>query len=90
MIAAEVSTAAPDFSHLRPMLETALRELEQAGVTDTPTVAVADAAYWNEQHMDHVTGKHGIQVLIPPDTPASAKENDLAGAADATHSCAAC
>ena len=31
-------------------------------------VAVADAGYWNEQHMDHVTGEHGIQVLIPPDS----------------------
>jgi hypothetical protein len=30
-------------------------------VTDTPTVAVAvaDAQYWNEQHMDDVTGSTG-------------------------------
>jgi transposase len=68
VIAAEVSTNAADFSHLRPMLETALAELDQAGVTETPTVAVADAQYWNEQHMDHVTAEHGIQVLIPPDS----------------------
>ena len=68
VIAAEISTAAADFAHLRPMVETALRELEQAGVTGKPTVAVADAQYWNEQHMDDVTGQHGIQVLIPPDS----------------------
>jgi transposase len=68
VIAAEISTAAADFSHLRPLIEAALGELEQAGETETPTVAVADAQYWNEQHMDDVTAEHGIQVLIPPDS----------------------
>ena len=68
VIAAEISTNPADFSHLRPMIETALIELEQAGVTDKPTVAVADAQYWNERHMDHVVGEHGIQVLILPDS----------------------
>jgi transposase len=67
-IAAEITTDAPDFSQLRPMIDTALRELQAAGVSEKPTVAVADAQYWNEQHMDHVTGEHGIQVLIPPDS----------------------
>jgi DDE family transposase len=66
VIAAEISTNPADFSHLRSMIETALDELEQAGVTEKPTVAVADAQYWNEQHMDAVTGQHGIQVLILP------------------------
>ena len=68
VIAAEISTNPADFSHLRPMIETALSELEQAGVTDKPDVVVADAQYWNEQHMDHVTAERGIQVLIPPDS----------------------
>ena len=68
VVAAEISTNPADFSHLRPMIETALSELEQAGVTDKPTVAVADAQYWNEQHIDHVVAEHGIQVLIPPDS----------------------
>jgi hypothetical protein len=36
--------------------------------TEKSTVAVADAQYWNEQHMDDVTAEHGIQVLIPPDS----------------------
>jgi hypothetical protein len=35
-------------------------------VSEKPTIAVADAQSWNEQHMDHVTA--GIQVLIPPDS----------------------
>jgi transposase len=68
VIAAEISTAAGDFSHLRPMIEAALGELKQAGETEKPAVAVADAQYWNEQHMDDVTSEHGIQVLIPPDS----------------------
>jgi hypothetical protein len=68
VIAAEISTAAGDFSHLRPMIEAGLSELERAGGTEKPTVAVADAQYWNEQHMDDVTAEHGIQVLIPPDS----------------------
>jgi transposase len=68
VIAAEITTNAPDFSHLRPMIETALEELAQAGVTEKPTVALADAQYWNEQHMDHLVTEHGIQVLIPPDS----------------------
>ena len=68
VIAAEISTSPADFSNLRPMIDTALGELKEAGVTDTPMVAVADAGYWNEQHMDHITGEHRIQVLIPPDS----------------------
>jgi len=42
-------------------------ELERAGIEETPGVAVADAGYWNEEHIDEVTAEHGIQVLIRPD-----------------------
>ena len=68
ILAAEITVEGVDFSQLRPMLSATLRELEQAGVSDTPQVVVADAGYWNEQHMDDVTAEHGIQVLIPPDS----------------------
>jgi transposase len=68
VIAAEITTAAGDFSHLRPMITAALGELEAAGIEHKPQVAVADAQYWNEQHMDDVTAEHGIRVLIPPDS----------------------
>ena len=68
VLAAEISTESGDFSHLTPMVEAILRELERAGVPETPQVALADAGYWNEQHMDDVTGEHGIPVLIPPDS----------------------
>ena len=36
VLGAEISTESLDTVHLRPMVETALRELEVAGVTDTP------------------------------------------------------
>ena len=68
VIAAELTTAAGDFSHLRPMLTAALQELENAGIEARPEVVIADAQYWNEQHMDDVTAEHGIPVLIPPDS----------------------
>jgi transposase len=67
VLAAEITTQASDFSQLGPMIDKALDELQQAGPSDTPTVVVADAQYWNEQHMDHLTAEHGLQVLIPPD-----------------------
>jgi hypothetical protein len=68
VIAAEVTNTPADFSNLNPMIEAAIGELEQAGVTERPELALADAGYWNEQHMDEViTNKH-IQVLIPPDS----------------------
>jgi transposase len=67
VLAAEVTVDTGDFSHLEPMVTATVRELDQAGVTEKPGVAVADAGYWNEQHMDDVTAEHGIQVLIRPD-----------------------
>jgi hypothetical protein len=67
VLAAEITVDPGDFSHLEPMVTATIGELEQAGVIDKPRVAVADAGYWNEQHMDQVTGERGIQVLIPPD-----------------------
>jgi DDE family transposase len=68
VLAAEITVETGDFSHLKPMVTATLRELEQAGISDKPQVAVADAGYWNEQHMDDVTANQGIQVLIPPDS----------------------
>ena len=68
VLAAEITTESGDFSHLKPMVDAMLGELERAGVPQAPQVALADAGYWNEEHMDHVTGEHGIPVLIPPDS----------------------
>jgi hypothetical protein len=67
-LAAEITLETGDFSHLAPMVEATLRELDQAGVSAKPQVAAADAGFWNEQHMDQVTGEHGIEVLVAPDS----------------------
>jgi transposase len=66
VIAAEVMTAAPDFGHLEPMLDAAQRELEAAGVSETPGVLLADAGYWHQRQMERIVDQ-GIAVLIPPD-----------------------
>ncbi len=68
VIAAEITNTPADFSNLDPMIGAALGELERAGVADQPEIALADAGYWNEQHMDEVIANKHIQVLIPPDS----------------------
>ena len=68
VIAAEITNDPADFSQLDPMITTAVGELERAGVTERPQVALADAQYWNEQHFDEVIANKHIQVLIPPDS----------------------
>jgi transposase len=67
VIAAEVTVEAPDFGHLEPMVKATARELQNAGVTESPEVVVADAGYWHKQQMESVVAR-GIQVLIPPDS----------------------
>ena len=68
VIAAEITNTPADFSNLNPILTAAIGELEQAGVNWRPELALADAGYWNEQHMDEVISNKHIQVLIPPDS----------------------
>jgi Transposase DDE domain len=48
------------------MVAAAERELEQAGITETPEVVVADAGYWHQVQMESIVSR-GIQVLVPPD-----------------------
>src|SRR3954471_22259141 len=67
VLAAEIETVGADFGHLEPMLNAALRELETAGVDETPEVLLADAGYWHGEQMERIVDR-GIQVLIPPDT----------------------
>jgi transposase len=66
VVAAEVTADAPDFGHLEPMVSAAQEELKRAGMTDTPGVVVADAGYWNQEHMEAIVGR-GIQVIVRPD-----------------------
>ena len=67
VLAAEISTEPIDFSSLGPMMTATRRELEQVGIDAIPEVAVADAGYWNERHMDQLAAD-GIPVLIRPDS----------------------
>jgi transposase len=68
VIAAEITNTPADFSNLDPMIAAVIAELEQAGIAGLPEVALADAQYWNEQHMDEVIANKHIEVLIPPDS----------------------
>jgi transposase len=67
VIAAEITVDSPDFGHLEPILKAAQRELDGAGVTDTPEIVLADAGYWHQEQMDRIVAD-GVQVVIPPDS----------------------
>jgi hypothetical protein len=49
------------------MVSAALRELEQAGVSERPQTVLADAGYWHRNQMEHLLAD-GFQVLVPPDS----------------------
>jgi hypothetical protein len=67
VLAAEITNSSTDFSQLDPMVTATLEELERIAVSELPEAVVADAGYWNEQHIDEVTANKHIPVLIPPD-----------------------
>ena len=67
VLAAEITNATVDWSQLAPMITATIGELERAGSSGRPETALADAQYWNEQHMDEVIANQHVQVLIPPD-----------------------
>jgi transposase len=66
VIAAEVNADSPDFGHLQPMVDAAQAELAAIGITQPPSVVLADAGYWHQDQMQNIVNR-GIQVLIPPD-----------------------
>ena len=68
VLAAEITNSTADFSQLAPMITAALAELDAVGCDERPRLAVADAQYWNEQHIDQIVADEHIQVLIPPDS----------------------
>jgi hypothetical protein len=67
VVAAEVTTTAPDYGQLESVVRAALRNLDRAGVTETPTTVLADAGYWHKEQMERIISD-GMQVLIPPDS----------------------
>ena len=66
IIAAEIAVESPDFAHLEPAVRAALRELQDAGVTQRPGTVLADAGYWHTRQMESIVSD-GMQVLVPPD-----------------------
>jgi transposase len=70
VLAAEITNTSVDWSQLAATLA----ELARAGSPGRIETALADAQYWNEQHMDEVTANQHVQVLIPPDGGASGKQ----------------
>lgn len=66
IVAAELAVESPDFGHLEPTARAALRELDDAGVTQRPETVLADAGYWHKEQMESIVSD-GIQVLVPPD-----------------------
>jgi transposase len=66
VIAAEINADSPDFGHLQPMVDAAQAELAAIGITQPPSVVLADAGYWHQDQMQNIVNR-GIQVLIPPD-----------------------
>ncbi len=67
VLAAEITNTSTDFSQLDPMVTATLKELGRAGVAERPETVVADAGYWNEQHIDEVVANKQIPVLVAPD-----------------------
>jgi transposase len=67
ILAAEITNAPGDFAHLRPMIQSMSRELIRAGVTERPGLVLADAGYWNDEHINDVICDEHLRVLIPPD-----------------------
>ena len=66
VVAAEVNVDSPDFGHLGPMVDTAEQELVAVGVSERPSVVLADTGYWHQAQMDEIAAR-GTTVLIPPD-----------------------
>ena len=66
IVAAEITTDAPDFGHLEPMVRATQRDLEAVGI-GAPAVVVADAGYCHQRQIEAVVSD-GIQVLVPPDS----------------------
>jgi len=66
VLAAEISIESLDTANLQPMVETALRELDAAGVTETPAAALADAGYCKNDAIEALCAD-GIPTLLAPD-----------------------
>jgi hypothetical protein len=82
IVAAEVTTEGGDFEQLDPMVSSAERELEEAGVEERPGVVLADAGYWSNDHIDSLR-ERGMTPIVAADTTRSRpRKNRLGGPYD--------
>jgi hypothetical protein len=88
IVAAEIAVESPDFGHLEPAVRAALRELEDAGVTQRPETVLADAGYWHTKQMENIAAT-GSRFWSRP-TPGYEKAPGRAGTKDLTRSCVGC
>ena len=66
VVCAEVICGGNERRSLEGLVDDTDRELERAGVTDTVTVALADAGFWNTEQIQTLTAR-GIRTLVAPD-----------------------
>ena len=66
ILAAEISVESLDTANLAPMVQTAIGELEAAGVTEAPGIVLADAGYWKNDAIETLDAQ-GIPTLVAPD-----------------------
>ena len=89
IVAAEIAVESPDFGHLEPVVRAALRELEDAGVTQRPETVLADAGYWHTRaDGEHRQRRH--PGAGPARRRATRRTSGRAGTKAPTRSCAGC
>jgi hypothetical protein len=88
VLAAEICVVNPDFGNLEPVVLAAETELASAGVTDTPTVVLADAGYCIPNRCKG-SRRVASRCWSRP-THTNAMGSDLGGPAVCMSSCAAC
>jgi transposase len=82
IVAAEITTEGGDFEQLCPMVSSAERELEQAGVKAKPEVVLADAGYWSNDHIDSLRERGMIPIVAPDTTRNRPRKTRLGGPYD--------
>jgi hypothetical protein len=82
IVAAEITTEGGDFEQLDPMISSAERELEDAGVTARPEVVLADAGYWSNDHIDALRERGMTPIVAPDSTRHRPRKNRLGGPYD--------
>ena len=82
IVAAEITTKGGDFEELDPMIAAAERELTSAGVDANPGVALADAGYWSNDHIDSLRERGTIPIVAADTTRNRPRKTRLGGPYD--------